>query len=195
MSLDLTDRKTLIASLPPGGVCAELGVDIGEFSQIILDVNYPRELWLVDCWSHQTEAVYGHDPANPASGIVDERYIYTVKRFFNNPKVRILREWTSNAATLFPPDYFDWVYIDANHLKVDADIAAWWPLVKPGGWMTGHDYTAAGDFILVKPMVDKWIAETGLELFVAGLESENVYERNYPSWAVQKPLRSKPCLP
>lgn len=34
------------------------------------------------------------------------------------------------------------VYIDADHNyePVKADIRAWLPKVKPGGWITGHDY-------------------------------------------------------
>lgn len=36
----------------------------------------------------------------------------------------------------------DFVFIDACHAEeaVYADIAAWWPVVKPGGVLAGHDY-------------------------------------------------------
>lgn len=39
----------------------------------------------------------------------------------------------------------DFVYIDAAHdyESVKADIAAWWPKVKPGGILAGHDYCEA----------------------------------------------------
>jgi Methyltransferase domain len=46
------------------------------------------------------------------------------------------------AAELFPDGSFAWVHIDARHdyASVTADIAAWAPKVKPGGWLSGDDY-------------------------------------------------------
>jgi hypothetical protein len=36
----------------------------------------------------------------------------------------------------------DFIYIDANHAYdfVKEDIECWYPKVKPGGWVMGHDY-------------------------------------------------------
>ena len=53
--------------------------------------------------------------------------------------------------------------------------------------MMGHDYTVAGEHITVKTDVDNWAAEHGLEVIVAGLDSDDVYERNYPTWLIEKP--------
>lgn len=46
------------------------------------------------------------------------------------------------AAKLVPDDFFDFVFLDADHsyAAVKADIAAWRPKVEPGGWLCGHDY-------------------------------------------------------
>jgi len=71
-------------------------------------------------------------------------------------------------------------------LEVEADIAAWWPLILPGGWLLGHDYTTAGEHITVKQGVDDFVRREGLELFIAGLDSDDIYERNYPTWMVRK---------
>lgn len=51
------------------------------------------------------------------------------------------------AAKLFPDNSVDFVYIDAEHSR-DAllrDIRIWWPKVKPGGIMGGHDYLGFPD--------------------------------------------------
>ena len=42
----------------------------------------------------------------------------------------------------FDDESLDFVYIDGNHLypAVKKDIDLWWPKVKAGGVMGGHDY-------------------------------------------------------
>lgn len=46
------------------------------------------------------------------------------------------------AAGFFPDRSIDWVHLDGRHdyESVKADIQAWRPKVKPGGWLTGDDY-------------------------------------------------------
>jgi hypothetical protein len=46
------------------------------------------------------------------------------------------------AAAHFADDSLDFAFIDGNHLykHVRADIYAWWPKIKSGGLLTGHDY-------------------------------------------------------
>jgi len=187
MQLDLLDRKSLIASLPSNGIAAEIGVDVGTFSEVILEVNRPSQLWLIDCWHHQDAETYGSDPANAIEQAQEGKYREVLRRFADRPHVHVMREWSVLAATKFSDEYFDFVYLDANHLQVDLDIQAWWPKIRIGGALCGHDYCVVADYIDVKPKVDKWVKEAGLTLHVAGLESDDVYSRNYPSWLVFKP--------
>jgi Methyltransferase domain len=46
------------------------------------------------------------------------------------------------ASRLFGDASVDWVHLDARHdyASVKADIEAWLPKVKPGGWLSGDDY-------------------------------------------------------
>jgi cephalosporin hydroxylase len=46
------------------------------------------------------------------------------------------------ASRLFRDASLDWVQLDARHdyASVQADIQAWLPKVKPGGWLSGDDY-------------------------------------------------------
>ena len=46
------------------------------------------------------------------------------------------------ASAGFPDNYFDLVFIDALHSYEGclADIKAWTPKVKKGGYICGHDY-------------------------------------------------------
>lgn len=47
-----------------------------------------------------------------------------------------------SAARLFGDASIDWVHLDARHdyAGLSADIRAWLPKVKPGGWLSGDDY-------------------------------------------------------
>jgi hypothetical protein len=46
------------------------------------------------------------------------------------------------AAELFSDASLDWVHLDARHdyESVTADIDAWLPKIRPGGWLSGDDY-------------------------------------------------------
>ena len=48
------------------------------------------------------------------------------------------------AAGFFPDRSLDWVHLDARHDRehVKADIGAWLPKIKAGGWLSGDDYDA-----------------------------------------------------
>ena len=47
-----------------------------------------------------------------------------------------------SASRLFAGASLEWVHLDARHdyASVKADIEAWLPKVKPGGWLSGDDY-------------------------------------------------------
>jgi predicted O-methyltransferase YrrM len=64
-------------------------------------------------------------------------------RMANELNVSYLRMYSVDAADLFRKLSIDLVYIDAAHdeASVAADIEAWMPKVKYGGWIAGHDYS------------------------------------------------------
>jgi predicted O-methyltransferase YrrM len=58
-------------------------------------------------------------------------------------QVVILGTTSQFASELFVDETLDFVFIDGDHQyqSVRADLASWWPKVKPGGILAGHDYT------------------------------------------------------
>ena len=54
----------------------------------------------------------------------------------------ILQNSTTDAAERFPDGHFDWLYLDATHTYAEAkaDLEAWYPKVRIGGLVSGHDY-------------------------------------------------------
>lgn len=57
-------------------------------------------------------------------------------------KITLIISDSVGAARLFSNASLDWVHLDARHdyASVKADIEAWLPKVKAGGWLSGDDY-------------------------------------------------------
>jgi hypothetical protein len=175
-----TDRQEMMAAFGAGLTVAEVGVWRGVFSRVILECN-PRVLCLVDCWQKQS-GEYERDPTNNED--LEQCYCDVVREFGSDPRVRILRSMSHDAARSFSDGIFDVVYIDANHTwpGIANDLYLWWPKVKSGGWLGGHDYCHKG-WIEVAPVVAAWAKVRELELH---LTQEPVTDTNSPSWAFHK---------
>ena len=128
-----------------GKKCVEVGSFKGSYACSILERN-PGELWLVDPWAAQPDDIYPDDFSNgKLFQDFDGMYYDVVEMFQDEPRVHIIRDFSINAARKFKDESFDFVYIDAIHTleSVLVDMTTWWPKVKRGGWMCGHDYTGA----------------------------------------------------
>ncbi len=66
-----------------------------------------------------------------------------------------------DAAADFADQSLDFVFIDARHTyeATRQDLAAWWPKVKPGGLLAGHEYVHAPG---VRAAVDAFVARHDL---------------------------------
>lgn len=140
-------------------VVAEVGVEKGlNATEMLGKMNISR-LYLIDPYPEYTDCSTGY-----VSKQVNQD---TYRMMFNNvqnwlDKITLVHQTSQFAATLFPDEFFDFVYIDGNHdyEPVRTDIAAWWPKVKVGGIIGGHDYKgiphverAAKEFCLEKNLV------------------------------------------
>lgn len=140
-------RSFLFDLLPTGGVCAEIGVHRGFFAQKILQHNRPLRLHLIDPWQYDAGAgdmLWGGRWGR-SQRHMDKRFAEVKQRFaphLEQQQVKIHRNYSQNAAHLFPDDYFDWVYIDADHryTAVHRDLDLFATKVKPGGYLVGDDY-------------------------------------------------------
>jgi cephalosporin hydroxylase len=56
--------------------------------------------------------------------------------------IQLIISDSMSASQIFPNDSLEWVHLDARHdyESVKADIEAWLPKVKAGGWLSGDDY-------------------------------------------------------
>jgi hypothetical protein len=81
------------------------------------------------------------------------------------------------AAAWYDDASIDWVFLDASHdaTGVEADCAAWWPKVKPGGALAGDDWS--------------WESvQAGVAAYFNGLAGEYHLESLGEGWRIRKPV-------
>lgn len=130
----------LLRTLGDKLVGAEVGVFDGWTSEVLLRSFPHLQLWLVDSWNPYAGAC----STDGKDADYFERAFQTAHFWtrFAEPRRFTLREPSPLAAARFADASLDFVFIDANHTyeHVRDDIFAWWPKVRSGGIMTGHDY-------------------------------------------------------
>ena len=146
-------RSFLLDLFAPGSVGMEICVHNGDFSAELLSAVAPRELHLVDPWHYETgdaykKALYGGESGG-GQPQMDRRYQRVLRRFdaeIASGQVKVHRAFSSDALETFPDGYFDWIYIDGNHLYefVKADLRLSLRKTRPGGYITGDDYGHGG---------------------------------------------------
>lgn len=127
----LTDRNQLLNLMPKHGTVAELGVDKGNFSQLIIDTCKPSRLHLIDVWN--TKRYH--------TGLkldIEKKF----KTLISNDIIKINYGYSIDAVTNFQNNYFDWIYIDTDHTykTTIAELELYAPKIKPGGIIAGHDF-------------------------------------------------------
>ena len=117
---------------------AEIGVSEGTHAKEILSFLNIKQLVLVDPWETYV-GTYGQDEDKTD---LENRYKETLNKFSNNNKVKIIKDYSVNAAKMFDDEYFDFVYIDGDHSyeAVIKDLDSWYPKLKEYGVMCGDDY-------------------------------------------------------
>jgi hypothetical protein len=136
-------RLRVLMAAKRHGVCAEVGVWKGDFSHRILQFCRPRELHLVDPWHFAPQFPdrwYGGAVAQSQQEM-DAIMASVVQRFSESQAVQVHRGKSCDVALAFQDGYFDWVYIDGDHSykAVLSDLEAWYPKVRPGGYLALDD--------------------------------------------------------
>lgn len=138
MKIDHRDKfPDLLNDLQLNGFGVEIGVWQGTNSEHLLRHSKLKLLYSVDAWHRQfiKPSFSDEDIQNAYHSTLKKLIPYSTRSF-------CIVETSLKAAQLFPDNYFDFVYIDAQHdyESIKNDIAAWWPKVKSNGIFAGHDY-------------------------------------------------------
>jgi hypothetical protein len=177
------------------GRAAEIGVKTGKYSDYLLRNWKGGQLVSVDPWLSADPTEY-RDRSNVSQEAFEEYYRQTRELLAPyDSRSDIWRLTSLEAAERVPDGSLDFVYIDARHdyESVLEDLEAWFPKVKPGGILAGHDYADGnlpqGDFG-VKSAVDEFFGVRGLPVHVT--QGPSAVEL-FPSWIVEIPERERPA--
>lgn len=161
-------------------IVAEVGAREGDFSKFILDNTSATKVYAIDPWEGNKELLNPKEAFKKCSDLL--------KAY--GDRAELIKGWSPDIANHFPDESLDFVYIDALHdyESVKADIKAFYPKVKPGGIIAGHDYHKE-DWPGVVQAVDEFIKSYNLEFNLTGIDSpDRIIEHDgwKPSWWAHK---------
>lgn len=151
------------------GQGAEIGVKGGVFSAYVLRHWRGSRLISIDHWEGEHARHYSKARQRLAPF---------------GARSEVWRMTSLEAAAHVEDRSLDFVYIDAAHdaESVANDLRAWFPKVRSGGIIAGHDYAPDRNRRGVKSVVDAFFSECGLPVAATrGVRSLEVH----PSWIVR----------
>ena len=144
----------LLSKVPDGGKFVECGAWLGKSSSFLCDSSKGRvNIFIVDTWKGSPNEL------SSTHQLATETDIYQI--FLDNMgdrKFTPLRMDSCEAAAKFEDNSLDVVYIDMTHTyeAVKRDIECWFPKVKNGGYISGHDYAPYGWDGVVRAVDEKF---------------------------------------
>ena len=147
----------------------ELGVSKGaNFHEMIK--TKPKLAVAIDAWIE--DGVISRNDSRFSQAELDRQCQEFMTSVADKPFVKVCREYTFDAVKRFPDNYFDLVYIDADHSYEGClrDIEDWFPKVKTGKFLFGDDYQIyegrhAGIKFGVIEAVNEFVKKNNLQLF------------------------------
>jgi len=134
--------KEMVSTLPDGMIIVEVGCYAGESTAVLAEKA--KLLICVDPWDPE---LFKSRP--PGVTMDDVKLAFNVRMFpwraileARGGGLNVFSAKSIDVAERHFDQSIDLVYIDADHFyaSVVADIRAWLPKVKLGGWIGGHDY-------------------------------------------------------
>lgn len=144
----------------------EIGVADGTHAQEMLKYKHKglnvriSQLYLVDTWHFKNNNSKIFD-----NKISRKNYDKVLKLKKKYPNIKLIKNYSVEAAKKFKNNNFDFIYIDADHsyASVYLDLKAWFPKLKKDGIIAGDDF--APYFPGVIKAVYKFAKEKNLMIF------------------------------
>ena len=171
-----TRNEMMKALCPPGSVILEVGVFKGEFAEVLYQTQ-PRRLILCDPWD--CRMVSGDaDGNNVVEADLPAEFRKIYDKFAGDGRTTLVRGRSPGSLNFLPARSIDVLYIDGDHSYAGCrtDLLMGLRLVKPGGWICGHDYeinpakTPHRYDFGVGRAVDTFCAEKGLKISAKAMD-------------------------
>jgi len=177
--LQITTREDLgklFESVNQTGTCVEVGVQLGWNTKRIIDGGWTGVVFCVDNWVRMYE-------------------LESAKKLLADYPVDFIQADSALAASKFADGSIDCVYIDADHSYegIKRDFEAWYPKVRSGGIVSGHDYGANNDCPGVKQFIDEYMAaHPEIKMYFTTDDfyhgpDKNIDGNEYQTWHFVKP--------
>jgi hypothetical protein len=183
-SITCRDHITrLLVQMQAKRVC-EVGVKEGDNFHRLLAPSVELAV-AVDIWRETGVVSQNDDKTSQAD--LDRQYSKMRARAWKDKRIVVARDYSVVAAARFANGYFDFVYLDADHSfeSTYADLVAWWPKIRAGGVLGGHDFCemvlASGVTFGVVSALQRFSGENNLLIHIDG-------EKPWPNWYISKSM-------
>lgn len=167
-------RNEFILSLQKGLKICEVGVFTGRFSEFIYNNIHPSELHLIDIFEGMNHS--GVDDGEWTEFANLSEVYHELMEKYENTSITLHKGFSKNILKKFEDNYFDLIYIDADHtyetVRKDLDISL--KKTKVGGIISGHDYIKE-NFSGVYRAVNEFCIENKLKIDFMTLEKHPSY--------------------
>jgi len=132
--------------IAPNGIGAEIGVQKGFFSHIILEELRPARLHLIDPWYLIGEK-WTWATTNQSTSKAVQNIIYWFQKELTSKRIVLHIGFDEEVLAELPDHYFDWVYLDTSHTyeHTKRELELLHRKVKPNGIILGDDWFSDPD--------------------------------------------------
>ena len=139
----LTGLETFIQQVLVGKknlIGIQIGSYAGESTNMFVNTGAFKRLWCIDPWVED----YDENDAT-CDGTVCLAEKAFDERFKNCTVVAKLKAKSTDVVNMFEDESIDFIYIDGNHQynAVKKDLENYYPKIKTGSFIAGHDYGGA----------------------------------------------------
>jgi hypothetical protein len=160
----VSNRTDLLYFMPKEATVAEIGVDKGDYSELILQITNPQKLHLIDTWcidasssEEDQEGIWKPCPscqkifkASNNKHKIENHYcsrlnplLKKFESYISSNLVEINQGISTEIVNSFDDNYFDWIYIDTSHTyeNTKKELEMYSKKVKEFGIIAGHDFS------------------------------------------------------